>query len=94
MIPTIVNCHLLTVCVRADLVKQAKKKKWKTPGKGEKIQVQFNTMDAFSLGQKLTTRIKGRKILSGNKYVLRVLFWSLCNVLTIWHQLLKCHVGH
>ena len=50
-------------------------------------------MDGFSLGQKLTT-CKGRKILSGIKDVLLVLFWSLCNVLTIWHQLLKCHVGH
>ena len=36
MIPTIVNCHLLTVCVRADLVKQAKNKKWTRPAKGEK----------------------------------------------------------
>ena len=36
MIPTIVNCHLLTVCVRADLVKRAKNKKWTTPAKGEK----------------------------------------------------------
>ena len=39
MIPTntIVNYHLLTVCVRVDLVKQAKKKKWKTPAKDKNI---------------------------------------------------------
>ena len=39
MIPTntIVNYHLLTVCVRVDLVKQAKNKKWTTPAKDKNI---------------------------------------------------------